>query len=212
MATMITARSLRDLVGQPLQLRCPACDHLGTFEVVGRDVLVDSDARAGLRRCPSMGCKALVFYAATREKVVTFPPVRLDFDKTGIPPETLKAFEEAVTCHANECFIAAAIMVRKTLDLICKDRGAIGDDLKQRIASLRTKVVIPNELLDGMDALRLLGNDAAHLESATYDDVGKDEVEIAVEFAKEILKAVYQYSNLLGKLRSFQKPQGKGKS
>jgi hypothetical protein len=60
--------------------------------------------------------------------------------------------------------------------------------------------------MDGLDDLRLLGNDAAHIESQEYTKVGKEEVEIGIEFAKEVLKAVYQYSALLSKLRALKKP------
>ena len=57
-----------------------------------------------------------------------------------------------------------------------------------------------------MDDLRLLGNDGAHIESPEYNRVGSDEVEVRIEFAKEVLKAVYQYPALLGKLRALKKP------
>jgi hypothetical protein len=96
-------------------------------------------------------------------------------------------------------------MIRKALDLLCQDRGATGANLKERIASLGTKVLIPKELFDGMDELRLWGNDAAHIESRIFDEIGKEEVEVGIEFAKEILKAVYQYSALLSKLKSLKK-------
>ena len=46
-----------------------------------------------------------------------------------------------------------------------------------------TRVTLPVELFDAMDHLRLLGNDAAHIEAQTYDTVGKDEVEAGVELA-----------------------------
>ncbi len=96
-------------------------------------------------------------------------------------------------------------MVRKTLEEVCRDRGATGDNLKKRIRSLGDKVLVPNELLEGADELRLLGNDAAHVESQEFNQVGKDEVEVGIEFAKELLKAVYQYSTLLQKLRALKK-------
>jgi len=96
-------------------------------------------------------------------------------------------------------------MVRKTLEELCRERGAQGKDLKERIRDLGTKIVIPKELLDGLDDLRLLGNDAAHIESRQYDQVGKEEVEIGIEFTKEVLKATYQYSALLNRLRGLKK-------
>jgi len=119
----------------------------------------------------------------------------------------VSALEEAITCHANECFVAAAIMVRKTLEELCRERSAQGKDLKERIRDLGTKIVLPRELLDGLDDLRLLGNDAANIESREYDKVGKEEVEIGIEFTKEVLKATYQYSALLNRLRGLKKSE-----
>ena len=57
-----------------------------------------------------------------------------------------------------------------------------------------------------MDELRVLGNDAAHIEAKTYDDIGAKELEVASLFTKEILKGVYQYKSLLSALRNFKKP------
>jgi HEPN domain-containing protein len=133
------------------------------------------------------------------------PPERLDFDSTNIPASITKALEEAISCHANECFIAAAIMVRKTLEELCCVRAATGHNLKERIRNLGASILLPKELLEGLDDLRLLGNDAAHIESQEFNTVGKEEVEIGIEFAKEVLKAVYQYSDLLAKLRALKR-------
>lgn len=124
---------------------------------------------------------------------------------SNVPGPVIKALEEAVTCHANGCFVASALMVRKTLEELCRDRQAQGPNLKERIKALGTKVVLPTELLDGIDDLRLLGNDAAHIEAQVYDQIGQEEVEVAIEFAKEVLKAVYQYSALLSRLRALKK-------
>jgi hypothetical protein len=148
----------------------------------------------------------LLFFIRNQGKIIqTFPFLRIDFDRTDIPTKVLAALEEAISCHANRCFMASAIMIRKTLDLLCSDQGATGNNLKEKIAALGNKVLIPKELLDGMDDLRLLGNDAAHIESQVFDEVGEDEVQIGIEFTKEIMKAVYQYSSLLAKLKSLKK-------
>jgi hypothetical protein len=136
--------------------------------------------------------------------IEAYPPEVIDFDTTNVPPNVVAALEEAIICHANECYVAAAIMVRKALEELCADRGATGNTLKERITVLRGKVVLPQELLDGLDDLRLLGNDAAHIESKVYDKVGREEVEVGVEFTKEVLKAVYQMSDLLARLRGLQ--------
>lgn len=192
-----------------VKLRCPCCRQRGAFEsTTGNDILIQPKTLAGYRRCPDPQCLALVFFAAdiqTGKLEVSYPAERIDFDATNIPSTVIGALEEVLTCHANKCFVASAIMVRKTLEELCRDRGATGNNLKERIKALGTKVVLPTELLDGLDDLRLLGNDAAHIESKEYDKVGQEEVEIGIEFAKEVLKAVYQYSALLKRLRALKK-------
>jgi hypothetical protein len=65
----------------------------------------------------------------------------------------------------------------------------------------------PSYLVAGFDDLRLLGNEAAHIESTVYDKVGREEGEIGIEVAKEVLKGVYQVSELLGRLRNLQARQ-----
>jgi hypothetical protein len=115
-----------------------------------------------------------------------------------VPTAVAKAFEEALSCHSNLCYIAAAIMARKTLEELCRDIGATGKNLRDRLEDLRDsqKVILPEALLDGMDGLRLLGNDAAHVESQEFNRLGRDEVEVGIEFTREILKAVYHMSSL----------------
>lgn len=194
--------------GTRISTRCPHCGHNGTFESVGNDIK-NSNRIFGIRRCPNSKCFGHLFFVydnASRETVLTHPSDTIPFDKENIPDKVLNAFQEAIISHANNCFIASAIMLRKTLEEICADRGATGKTLYARLQDLGTKIVVPKELIEGMQELRLLGNDAAHIESNTFDEVGKNEVEISIEFTKEILKAVYQYESLLGKLRSLKKP------
>lgn len=196
-------------------LRCPRCRQLGTFEHIGgaADVQVGqavSNTPHGLilgqRRCPNPECHAHIFFAHHANRtLVSYPAERIDFDATSIPGRVVGAPEEAITCHASRCFVAAAIMVRKTLEELCRDRGATGATLKDRLTVLGSKIILPQELLDGLDDIRLLGNDAAHIESNAYDKVGEEEVETAIEFSKEVLKAVYQYSALLERIRKLKK-------
>ncbi|TCK85554.1 DUF4145 domain-containing protein [Albibacterium bauzanense] len=194
--------------GTRISTRCPHCGHNGTFESVGADIQ-NNNKTFGLRRCPNGKCFGHLFFIynnQSSELIITHPSDTIPFDKENIPDKVLNAFQEAIISHSNNCFIASAIMIRKTLEEICVDRGATGKNLYARLQDLGTKIVIPKELIEGMQELRLLGNDAAHIESNTFDEVGKNEVEISIEFTKEILKAVYQYESLLSKLRSLKKP------
>ena len=189
-------------------LRCPNCRQQGTFEAIPNILDLQSGSvptLLGQRRCPNDQCRAHVFVILEKSKIVTsYPAERLDFDASSVPTPVATALEEAITCSSTGCFTAAAIMVRKTLEELCHDRGASGPNLKERIKALGSRVVLPTDLIDGMDHLRLLGNDAAHIESQNFTKVGKDEVEVGILFAKEVLKAVYQYGLLVDKLRALQ--------
>ncbi len=195
--------------GTRISTRCPHCGHNGTFESIGNDI-INNNLIYGIRRCPNEKCFGHLFFVynnQTRNTIITFPSDTIPFDKDNIPENVLNTFQEAITSHSNNCFVASAIMIRKTLEEICKDREANGKNLYNRLQDLGAKIIIPKELIEGMQELRLLGNDAAHIESNTFNEIGKNEVEISIEFTKEILKAVYQYESLLGKLRSLKKPK-----
>jgi hypothetical protein len=137
----------------------------------------------------------------------SYPPERIDFDSTDVPAPIVESLEEAITCHANHCFIAAAIMVRKTLELLCSTESASGKNLKERIKALGSKAVLPPDLFAGLDDIRLLGNDAAHIESQEFAQVSQEELDVAIEFTKEVLKAIYQYASLLARFRGLKKQQ-----
>jgi hypothetical protein len=142
--------------------------------------------------------------------IYSAPVERLDFDSTHLPEPVQRSLEEAAACFSQGCFVAAAIMIRKTLEEVCKEREATGSNLRERLAALGERVVLPEELLVGMDALRLLGNDAAHFESQTFNQVGREEVEVSFEVVKELLKGVYQYRALISQLHALRRQQDGG--
>jgi Domain of unknown function (DUF4145) len=197
----------------PINLRCPLCRHMGALEGIPNilDVTWNDDPttglRAGVRRCPNYDCRALVFVVTRNGKLAaSYPPEVIDFDSTNLPAPILSTLEEAIKCHAAGCYKASALMVRRLLEELCANKNIKVDDLKKRLAALSGSVIIPTELLQAADQLRLLGNDAAHIEAKVYDNIGEQEATLAIELAKELLKAVYQYATLVEKLKALQKP------
>ncbi len=194
-----------------ITMRCPHCKKMCTFDPVGNDWSLGNRlsgvSGVGLRLCPDPECRALIFVIFDQHGLVrTYPAERLDFDSSHIPGEIVKAVEEAITCHANGCYTAAAMMIRRSLELLCEVQEVHEENLKKRIEALGKSITVPKELLAAMDKLRLLGNDASHVEAKTFTKIGKDQVEAAMDFLKEILKATYQYKGLLEKLAGLEKP------
>lgn len=204
-----------------INLRCPECHRLGSFNTLKQthDIVVQSQGDfqgslyVGYRVCPNTSCNLLLFVAFHQVRqptleakvLVSYPAERIDFDASNIPQPIVDALEEAITCHGCCAYTAAAIMIRKALEELCRERNAQGKRLVDQIRDLGSKIVLPNDLINGIDSLRLLGNDAAHVELRYYDKIGKEEVEIGIEFTKEILKAAYQHSLLVSRLEALKK-------
>lgn len=203
-----------------LKVRCPACRHVGSFGGAGvKDAvspilqrspngnLVTSGSKTfGLRVCPNPDCQAVLFTCISGKLKTTFPAEVIDFDATNLPRRILLSLEEAIKCHAASCYRASALMVRRTLEDLCEDKNATGKNLKDRIEALKSVAIIPTDLLTAADELRILGNDAAHIEAKDYDKIGEEESELAIELAKELLKATYQYTSLVQRLTALKKP------
>jgi hypothetical protein len=204
----ITAKEpLSYIDGGPIQTICPYCGHKGTFEAISRDRFIQNQYICGQRLCPDQDCRGHLFVVLDRSGNLLFhyPFRSVSLKRENIPESIIKTFDEAVTCHAQNCFVASAIMIRRTLEEICEERGAVGKDIKTRIRDLQEKTLLPQELFDAMDELRLLGNDAAHIEANTFAQISSQELDVAIEFTIEFLKALYQYSSLLSKMRELKK-------
>jgi hypothetical protein len=201
-------------------LRCPHCMHMGSFtKVIPQDLNIQHLGRAqsgaaielarslvGIRACPNRECLGLVLVVMdSNGGVVALPSEVLDFDAADVPPAIAASLEEAIKCHSAQCYKAAALMVRRVLEELCEERGATGNNLKDRITDLSKKIVLPQDLLQAADHLRLLGNDAAHIEAKTYQAIGEPEVRLSIDLTKELLKGAYQYKGLLARLTALQK-------
>ena len=204
----------------PVSLVCPSCKQIGTFAGIAKnvqDVQLTSSKRKGssyvsidigIRTCPNTDCKAVVFVAkeaGSSTPLDTYPKTRIEFDITNVPENLVATFQEALICTSEECYVAAAIMIRRTLEELCADKGATGNNLEERLEGLGNKIILPQELLEAAHVLRLLGNDAAHIEAKTYDEIGKDEILVAIDLIKELIKASYQYQDLVERLKSRQR-------
>lgn len=84
--------------------------------------------------------------------------------------------------------IAFSILIRRTLELLCKDQNAGGNNLKLQLKNLADKNIIPNTLFEMGDTLRNLGNLGAHSSEYNFDYV---EIEAMKDFIIAMLEFVY---------------------
>jgi Domain of unknown function (DUF4145) len=207
----IEFKAWNDLDAKTLSMRCPSCRHVGVFQSQGKD---DSGTAGseyvglGSRICPNPTCRSYVFVvynSQSRSITITYPRETIDFDATNLPSPVLAALDEAIRCHAAGCYRASALLVRRSLEELCLDRSAKGSNLKEKLKSLSGRIAVAEALVEGFDTLRLLGNDAAHVELKDFDTIGSNEAGLAIEIVKELLKGVYQYDALVARLDALKK-------
>ncbi|MES9745344.1 DUF4145 domain-containing protein, partial [Priestia megaterium] len=104
-----------------------------------------------------------------------------------IPKNVAKAFEAALKVKQIDGAICA-IAIRRTLEMMCKDKGEEGKNLYRMLKSLSDKGVLPPILNDMASVLREIGNAAAH---ADEEEFNHDLVPSMIEFTNIILDYVY---------------------
>jgi hypothetical protein len=87
-------------------------------------------------------------------------PDDLDIHKS-IPAPISQIYAEAIRIK-NASPNGFAVQIRRALEAVCDDRGAIKGTLQTRIKDLSSKGVVPATLAEISDILRLLGNIGAH--------------------------------------------------
>ena len=108
-----------------------------------------------------------------------------------IPPQINSAFEESLFCYTSQYYIASAIMIRKTLEMICDGAHVVGGDLKERLLNLSRRITMPIELIKLINDSWLVANDVALNKYDFYKIMDKKELESSLDFTEEILKATY---------------------
>ena len=114
-----------------------------------------------------------------------------------IPLEISKTYNE-VQRIKNVSPIACAVLIGRTLEVICTDQKAKGRTLKAKLDSLVSTGKIPKQLADLADTLRFLRNQGAH---ATDYEIDHIEVRIMDDFINAMIEYIYVAPSKLIKLK-----------
>lgn len=181
-----------------VETKCPHCGIMATFTAIGEmpDINLHNMHYTGIRYCPS--CKSFILFdtsLGSNGKFYVDMILPNHIQKTNIknlPPKIEGLLNEALGCYSNNYYTAAGMLIRKTLEAICDEKQAKGDNLHQRINSLKKQVTIAESLYEAAMQLKLLGNDAAHIDLKDFDNIGKEELVLAFTLLERILKSIYE--------------------
>jgi len=147
-------------------------------------------------------------------KNIVFPEITL-WPKTGYrmlklkhivdaPPNIKRVYRETVEAYNSELPTLCAAGIRAVIEIVCKDKGIIKDDLKEKIDALKENKIITEDFAEGLHENRLLGNDALH----EFTLFGDTELKTAIELIEMFIEIVYETkgkTNLLKNLRESKK-------
>ncbi|MFF5590109.1 DUF4145 domain-containing protein [Streptomyces hygroscopicus] len=106
-----------------------------------------------------------------------------------IPESLRQAHEEARKSFSAKAYTAAAVMVPRTLEGVCKDQnveqeGSRPIPLVKVLEALRSQDKIDGRLFEWAQALRILGNQGAHFTDAV---VGREDASDGLALAEALL-------------------------
>lgn len=110
---------------------------------------------------------------------------------TAIPNNILNSFKKSLelkTIDPESCLVK----LRKTLELICNDKNAIGHNLNDKIKNLFEIGVLPSTLKSASNITRKLGNMGAHESDV---DISTNELSSTIKLVEYIIKYIYILPN-----------------
>jgi len=120
-----------------------------------------------------------------KQATLIYPYQKIDLNK--LPVIVRKCYIEAVRVK-NNAPNAFAMLIRKALEAICDDKGILEGSLYDKINELSKKNLIPKNLSDMGDIIRLIGNIGAH---NTTLDVKPGFVNTIDDFFISIIEYIY---------------------
>lgn len=111
-------------------------------------------------------------------------------DLKNIPKEIFSDYYDANMCISVNLPSAAALLMRRALQRICRAFGIKKQNLKQEIEELAQLGRISNETSKLADGIRLVGNDVAHPDPSV-DEPTIDDIEDARSFLEQVFQEVY---------------------
>lgn len=136
------------------------------------------------------------FAEYTYQPVSAFPSYLISSE--GVPEAIHSAFEAAIRTKGIDSAICL-LSLRRVLEMICKEKGAIGKDLEDKIENLISTGVLSPSFSDACWVIRQLGNSAAH---ADKERIYTYQVEQTIEFVSTIINYLYSMPVRVAKMKA----------
>ncbi|MCU0081388.1 DUF4145 domain-containing protein [Extibacter muris] len=150
---------------------CPVCHKVTLRESYGDETMIVPHLDGAMRyHC---------------DKTILFPTNSID--SNSIPSKVKEAYEAALKVKNIDKYVGL-LALRRTLELVLKDKGATKWGLKDKIEEIAEKGVLPDTLKEASSLTKILGDSAAHDKEM---DIEQQDVESMAEFVEYIIEYLY---------------------
>lgn len=118
--------------------------------------------------------------------------------EAGVPKNVRNSFEAALRIKHIEGTLCA-IGIRRTLEMICKDKEASGRTLFNKLEDLSEKGILPPIVAGMATVIKDLGNAAAHGDDREFSE---EVIESIIKFTHVILDYVYNLPDELSRIQN----------
>jgi hypothetical protein len=131
-----------------------------------------------------------------------------DLDES-IPPALREAFVEGVRAHGAKAPHAAAVMFRRTVEGIIRDKGnepAVqqldNNDLPGALLHMNKAAILDKTLYEWTLEIRALGNTGGHFDA--FENVSIEQSDQLVQLVRQLLRYVYEEPARMQRLRDLR--------
>ena len=150
---------------------CPVCHKVTLQETYGDELMIDCDSQGKAK------------YYETKN--ILFPLNNMD--SNSVPQKIKEAYEAALKTKGIDKYVCL-LALRRTLELMLKDKGAVKWGLEKKIEEIAAKGLLPDVLQKASAGTKLLGDTAAHDKELQIDQY---DVETMAEFIGFIIDYLY---------------------
>lgn len=129
------------------------------------------------------------------ERKIEYPTIAVSPE--GVPKEIYSAYESAVKTKGIDYSICL-LSLRRVLEMICKEKCAVGRDLEKKIDDLIERKILPPMIGDACWIIRQMGNDAAHADKV---DVYAYDVEQVIGYVSTVIDYLYSMPYRVSKMK-----------
>lgn len=183
-----------------LIVECRACEATVAAEVIAsfEHFTDDMPERTSFLKCPSCGRPLLVSQDYIGEHngrdvwdncYRLFPAMDRQLSSR-VPRPVRDAVAEGRRCIRAKAYTASAIVCRKAIEGICLDQGQNKGTLYDKLGRLRDAGTLDPRLFEWADALRVVGNDAAH---DVHAAVSREDALDLLQLAEAIADYLYTF-------------------